>query len=147
MPIRIYQTKDNSVSVDQARYATSIVAKYLDTVIFKSSKRFYKTTLPSDMIFTKADAYTNDEKFEKLTREFKIHYRACIGSLIYFLSTRVHLGFAVQKLKKFSENPVIVHFEGLVHVLRYIRYNRTLGLKYYADRSYANLSNLLNCMR
>ena len=32
-------------------------------------------------------------------------------------------------------------FEVLVHFLRYIRYNKTLGLKYYADRNDANLSN------
>ena len=42
MSINISQMKDRSISVDQARYATSIVAKYLDTAtvnIGKSSKR------------------------------------------------------------------------------------------------------------
>ena len=53
MPIRISQLKDNSIYVDQARYATSIVAKYFDTAIVKVSTKFYKTTLPADMIFTK----------------------------------------------------------------------------------------------
>ena len=53
MSIRISQLKDHSISVDQARYATSIVAKYLDTATVKVSNKFYKTTLPSDMIFTK----------------------------------------------------------------------------------------------
>ena len=85
MSIRIYQMKDHSISVDQARYATSIVTKYLDTTTLKASKKFYKTTLPSDMIFTKYDTSTSDEQVEKLTREFNIHYRACIGSLIYVL--------------------------------------------------------------
>ena len=105
MSIRISQMKDYSISVDQARYATYIVGKFLDTATVKASKTFYKTTLPSDMIFTKADAYTSDEKVEKLTREFNIHYRSRIGSLIYFLSTRVDLSFAVHKLAKFSSNP------------------------------------------
>ena len=82
MSIRIYQLKDHSISVDQARYATSIVAKYLDTAIVKVSTKFYKTTLPADMVFTKEDTYTSDEQVEKLTREYNIHYRACIGSLI-----------------------------------------------------------------
>ena len=53
MSIRIPQLKDHSISVDQARYATSIVAKYLDTSTVKVSNKFYKTTLPYDMIFTK----------------------------------------------------------------------------------------------
>ena len=75
--------------MDQDRYATSIVAKYLDTAAVKVRNKFYKTTLPSDMIFTKDYVSTSDEQIEKLTREYNIHYRACIGSLIYLLSTRV----------------------------------------------------------
>ena len=68
MTIRIYQLKDHSISVDQARYATSIVAKYLDTATVKESKTFYKTTLLDDMIFTKEDFSTSDEQVEKLNR-------------------------------------------------------------------------------
>ena len=71
--------KDHSISVDQAKYATSIFERYLDTATVKSSTNFYKTTLISDMIFTKDDTYISDEQVEKLTREFKIHYIACIG--------------------------------------------------------------------
>ena len=52
MSIIISQMKDHSISVDQARYATSIVAKYLDTATVKASTIFYKTTLPYDKIFT-----------------------------------------------------------------------------------------------
>ena len=53
------------------------------------------------------------------------------------------LSFAVHKLAKFSSNPGKVHFEGLVHLLRYIRYNKTLGLKYYLDMNDATVTNLL----
>ena len=77
--------KDHSISVGQARYATSIVAKYLDTATVKLSKTFYKTALPADMIFTKEDVSTSDEQVEKWTREYNIHYRSCIGSFIYLL--------------------------------------------------------------
>ena len=91
MSIRISQMKDHFISVDQARYDTSIVAKYLDTATVKASTKFYNTTLTSDMTFTKVDASTSDEQVEKLTRLFNIHCRACIGSLIYLLYTRVYL--------------------------------------------------------
>ena len=50
--IRICQLRYHSISVDQARYATSIFAKYLDTATVKVSTKFYKTTLPAHMIFT-----------------------------------------------------------------------------------------------
>ena len=102
--------------MDQARYATCIVAKYLDTATIKVSTKFYRTIFPADMIFTKEDVSTSDEQVDKLTREYNIHSRSCIGSLIYILSTRVELSFAVHKLAKFSVNPGKVHFEGLLHL-------------------------------
>ena len=66
--IIIYQLKYHYISVYQARYATSIVAKYLDTATVKVSQKFYKPTLPADMIFTKEYVSTSDEQVEKLTR-------------------------------------------------------------------------------
>ena len=78
MSIRISQIKDHSISIDQARYSTYIFAKYLDTDTVKAITTFYNTTLPSDIIFTNDDASNSDEQVEKLTKEFNIHYRACI---------------------------------------------------------------------
>ena len=89
--------------MDQDIYATSIVVKYLDTATVKVSTKFYKTTFSYDMIFTNEDVSTSDEQVEKLTREFNINYRACIGSLHCLLSTRVGLSFSIHKLAKFSE--------------------------------------------
>ena len=54
--------KDHSIYVDQDRYSTYVVAKYLDTATIKASTKFYNTTFPSDMIFTKEDTSTSDEK-------------------------------------------------------------------------------------
>ena len=51
--------------------------------------------------------------------------------------------FAVHTLEKFSENPCKVQFEGLIHILRYIRDNKTLGLKYYVDMNDAPVTDLL----
>ena len=53
MSIRISQLKDHSISVDKASYGTSVVTKYLYTATVKVSNKFYKITLPDDMIFTK----------------------------------------------------------------------------------------------
>ena len=64
----ISQMKDHSISVDQGRYSTSVVAKYLDTAKVKVSTKFYKTTLPAGMIFTNEYVSTSDEQFVNLTR-------------------------------------------------------------------------------
>ena len=62
------EMKDNGISVDQAKYATSIVDNYLHTVTVKTSKMFYKTTFPYNIIFTKTGRSTSDQQVEKLTR-------------------------------------------------------------------------------
>ena len=66
-----------------------------------------------------------------------------MGPLAYLLYTRVDLIFAVHKLANLSSNPGKVQFEGLVYLLRYIRDNKTLGLKYYAYMNDAPVSDLL----
>ena len=53
------------------------------------------------------------------------------------------LCFSVHKLAKFLSNTVKVHFDGLVHLLIYIRDNKNLGLEYYFKIDYAPLSDLL----
>ena len=57
------------------------------------------------------------------------------------------LSFSVHKLAEFSSNTGKVHFEVLVHLLRYIRENQTLGLNYYVDMKDAPLSDLLRQAR
>ena len=52
------------------------------------------------------------------------------------------MSFAVQILSKVSANSGKLHFEGLIHILRYIRDNKTLGLKYYADMNDAPVTDL-----
>ena len=47
MSIRISQLKDHSISVDQDIYATSIVAKYLDTSTVKVSKKVLQDNIAS----------------------------------------------------------------------------------------------------
>ena len=54
-------------SVDQDRYDTSVVSKYLDTTTIKVNSKFHKTNLPHDVIFTKEDVYTTDEQVEVLS--------------------------------------------------------------------------------
>ena len=53
------------------------------------------------------------------------------------------LDFFSTQVSNFSANPGKVHFEGFIHLLIYIRDNKTLGLKYYADLNDALVTDLL----
>ena len=134
---------DHSISVDQVRYTTYVVVKYLYTATGKTITEFYKTNFPSDKIFAKTNASTSDEQVENLTMEFSIHYIDCILIFIYLSSTRVDFNFLVHKLAVFSSNSGKLHFEVLVHLFRYIRDNENLGLNYYAYIKDTHLSDLL----
>ena len=68
MSIRISQLKYHYISLNKARYDTSVVEKYLDTDTINENSKFHKTTLPHDMIFNKYYASTSDEHLEVLSR-------------------------------------------------------------------------------
>ena len=47
--------------MDQARHATYVVEIYIDTTTIKENSKFNKTTLTSDIIFTKECSSTSEE--------------------------------------------------------------------------------------
>ena len=53
------------------------------------------------------------------------------------------LEFCSTQVSKVFRNTGKVHFEALMHILRYIRDNKTLGLKYYVDMNDAPVTELL----
>ena len=60
-----------------------------------------------------------------------------------FIVYKSGLKFCSAQVSKFSANTGKVHFEVLVHLLRYIRDNKTFGLKYYADLNDAPVADIL----
>ncbi|MBW0495496.1 hypothetical protein O181_035211 [Austropuccinia psidii MF-1] len=61
------------------------------------------------------------------------NYRSAIGSLSYLsIATRPDISFAISSLSQFLEKPGIEHWNGFLHVLRYLRGTADLGL-YYAS--------------
>ena len=61
---------------------------------------------------------------------------------IYFIY-KSGFELAVQKFETFSSNPVKLHSEGLVHLLRNIWYNNYLGYMFYFKIENTPLSDLL----
>jgi Reverse transcriptase (RNA-dependent DNA polymerase)/GAG-pre-integrase domain/Integrase core domain len=61
-------------------------------------------------------------------------YRAILGSVMWGqLATRPDLSFAVSLLARFQIDPGIDHWNGLMHVIGYIRNTMDYGLTYYRD--------------
>ncbi|XP_061348672.1 uncharacterized mitochondrial protein AtMg00810-like [Gastrolobium bilobum] len=60
-------------------------------------------------------------------------YRRIIGRLVYLTITRPELSYAVHSLSQFSHNPMQLHFDATIRVLRYIKKNPGQGLLLRSD--------------
>jgi len=83
--------------------------------------RYTLPPLPSEFTPLMADRGVDETSSKQLAIEYNIDYASCVGSLIYLGMTRVDILYAVNKLAKFTHKPGKVHFEAMIHLLRYLR--------------------------
>ena len=140
---RITQHANFDITVDQSRYCTSLVKRYLDKAGCKNITRVHVTPLPLDFIPTIDDLSTDEATSLKLQEEYNLDYASCIGALIYLALTRTDIIFSVNKLAKFTKRPGENHLKALIHLLRYLRDHIHLGVRYYSDIDRAPVTNLL----
>ena len=61
----------------------------------------------------------------------KVPYLSAIGALMYFPNyTIATIGFALNLLASYSSTPTWRHWNGIMHILRYLRGMTDLGLLY-----------------
>ena len=112
MSIRIYQMKGRSIFVDQARYATFIVAKYLDTATVNASTKFYNTTFPPDMILTKYDTSTSTRYIFEFNTSLPSHRHRILSVVVKIL-------LILNGIKKGTNIPIRINLP-LVFILLFI---------------------------
>ena len=62
---------------------------------------------------------------------FKIPYRSAIGSLMYLaVCTRPDISAAISSLSRFNSRPGMAHWEGVQHILRYLKGTSGEGIIY-----------------
>ena len=92
----------------------------------------------------KKDRFRPKEENEALLG-FEVPYLSAIGALLYLARyTRPNIAFSVNLLVKFNSTPTQKHWNGVKHILRYLRETTDLGLFYskestlkgYADFGY-----------
>jgi hypothetical protein len=130
---KINQLANYDIELDQSRYCLSIVKKYLDTAGTARNKRQHVTPIALDFIPTADDCSQDEIVAGQLEKEYNIDFTSCIGSLIYLGMTRCDKVYSVNKLAKFTRQPGRNHFEALLHLLRYLRDNALLGIRFYSD--------------
>ncbi|MBW0538331.1 hypothetical protein O181_078046, partial [Austropuccinia psidii MF-1] len=118
--VKISQGKER-ITLDQQHYAESLIELY-----GMGSCRPVSTPLVPNSHLEPATLEEISE-FNSL----RVSYRSAIGSINYLsTATRPDLSFAVSSLLQFLDRPGIKHWQGFLHVLRYLSGSQDLGLTY-----------------
>ncbi|WKA03311.1 hypothetical protein VitviT2T_021428 [Vitis vinifera] len=113
------------------------VLVHQSTYIKKVLKRFYMDKahpLSSPMVVqsldVKKDPFRPCEKDEELLGP-EVPYLSAIGALMYLANcTRPDIAFSVNLLARYSSAPTRRHWNGIKHILRYLRGTTDMGLFY-----------------
>ena len=141
--MRIRQEKDH-ISIDQDQYVRNITSRFEKA--FKHPFKNKDSPLPTTFIPSKKDCPQNDPQIKEVKLRFgNLNYRSVIGALLYVsCCTRPDIAYAVNKLAKFSNNPGIVHFRGLLHLIGYLKNTSTKGLRFFSNYEDSSIYKLLS---
>ncbi|RVW13910.1 Retrovirus-related Pol polyprotein from transposon TNT 1-94 [Vitis vinifera] len=113
--IKIKRTS-NKLILSQSHYVDKILGKF-----DKDNSGVART--PVDVTL-----HLSKNKGESVSQ---VEYSRIIGSLMYLMScTRPDIAYAVGKLSRYTSNPGAKHWQGIVRVLKYLRFTRDYGLHY-----------------
>ncbi|MBW0564363.1 hypothetical protein O181_104078 [Austropuccinia psidii MF-1] len=111
----------NSISLDQSHFTKSLLELY----------GVHQCKLVATPL--EPNVHLQPASVEELAKFWSlgVNYRSRIRSINYLsMATRPNLSHAVSLLSKFLENPGITHWNGFLHVLRYLKGTQELGLVY-----------------
>jgi hypothetical protein len=140
--IRLHENFD--IELDQHHYCISTVQKYLSQAGCQKINHHHSTPLPSDFVPSVEDCSEDEGAAKILEEEYNLDFASCVGSLIYLAMTRCDFCFAVNKLAKFTCRPGRVHFNALLHSLRYLRDNSLLGIRFYSNPARSPLMSMIS---
>ncbi|RVW85618.1 Retrovirus-related Pol polyprotein from transposon TNT 1-94 [Vitis vinifera] len=113
--IKIKRTSDELI-LSQSHYVDKILGKF-----DKDNSGVART--PVDVTL-----HLSKNKGESVSQ---VEYSRIIGSLMYLMScTRPDIAYAVSKLSRYTSNPGAKHWQGIIRVLKYLRFTRDYGLHY-----------------
>ena len=119
------------ITLDQSQYARTVASRLEKA--FKNVIKERDSPLPLNFIPTNKDCPQDTTQAAEVKKRFKnLHFRSAIGSLLYMsCCTRPDICYAVNKLAKYSSNPGIKHYRGLLHLIGYIKAHPAKGIQFF----------------
>ena len=143
---RIRQDADGNISLDQHRYAKSVVGRYLPTASPTPSPtdlRKFASPLPTNMVWTKANSSKTKTDVVDLETEYGFRFIEAVGSLNFLSNTAYEELFAIRKACKHMHLPGRLHFQALLHLMHHLRCYSPQALTYYRDVTKSPLATML----
>ena len=132
---RIHQYQDGSYSLDQFRYAKTIIARFCPEDAPYGLPPHRNTPAPPDYIYSIKNKPTTQTETEEIkSRSGNLNFRSAICSLLYLaLATRPDITFIICKLSKACITPGIKDYKALMWTLGYLQKRPNYGLKFYSN--------------
>ena len=126
--IKIFRNREaHTVSLSQTSYIDTILSRFS-----LSNTRPLASPISPGATLSKINTPSDATEMDHMK---KIPYREAVGSLMYAaVATRPDVTFAISTLSQFLENPGLVHWEAVKHVLRYLSGTKTHALTYGNER-------------
>lgn len=123
-----FEYNENSAHIHQSLYIDEVCDRFKDFHIPISSLPIVK-----GVKFSKNDCPGNQYEAEEAS---KFPYRNLLGCISFIANrTRPDIAYATNIFSQFQSNPGIVHWEGLLRLLGYIRYTRDFKLSLSCNNS------------
>ena len=114
---------DGDIWLQQEKYTANVLKRYDMTEC-----RLASTPLPPACKLSKLDSPTIAEGIKDMELA---PYKSAVGSMMYLaICTRPDISAAVSALSSFNANPRRAHWEGVQHVLRYLKGTANSGIRY-----------------
>jgi hypothetical protein len=115
---------DHTLNLTQTAFIKSVVSKYLPD----GADRYPNTPMASHMKYSKQQCPQTDEERQEISEK---PYLELLGALLYIaLATRPDIAFAVNLLSRFSSNPGMDHWKGLLNIVAYLKITSGIGITF-----------------
>jgi len=143
---RIRQDANGNISLDQHRYAKSVVGQYLPNASPTPSPtdpRKFASPLPTNMVLAKANSSNTKNDVVDLETEYEFQFIEAVGSLNFLSGTAYEELFAIRKACKHMHLPDRLYFQALLHLLHQLRCYSPQALTYYRNVTKSPLATML----
>ena len=144
---RVQQDRDKNITLDQTRYAKSMVQRFLPLMAnqepTRPDMRKYISPMCTNEDISKEHCSSSKEEVKLLEDEYGFRYIELIGCFNWLSYTCYEELYATRKLCRYMNLPGRRHFQAALHLLHHFRCHPPKPLIYYHDHTKAPIYMLL----